>query len=113
MAADAYSLGVDRWAAVSYPGPHMPARLALALTPSDTEDLTNPAGDDAPCYAQGLFIGGAGNVAVVMAGDNSNGGAGTAVTFNSVAAGTVLPIQVRRVMSTNTTATDIVGLFNQ
>lgn len=52
-----------------------------------------------------LYIGGAGDVAVVHA----DGGA--AVTYSAMAAGQIYPLQVTKVMSTNTTATNIVALY--
>jgi hypothetical protein len=61
----------------------------------------NPAG-----YCGGLYIGGSGNLVVVMAQDTTD----TLVTFNGVVAGTFLPIQVKRVSSTST-ATNIMGLW--
>jgi len=112
MTADVYDLGKDRWAVFTGEGPDAPARLAIALTPDDNKDVTDPAGANAPCYASFLFIGVAGNVAIVAAGDNSNSGAGTAVTFTNVPVGW-FPVQVRRVMATNTTASGIVGCFHQ
>ena len=54
---------------------------------------------------RGIWVGGAGNLAVIFAGDSA------AVTLVGVAAGTMLPIQVTKVMATNTTATSIVELF--
>lgn len=110
--ADAYDVNKDRWAVTSDVGPHMPARRAIAVAPSDTKDVTDAAGDNAPCYASELYVGVSGDVAVVLAGDNSNGGAGTAVTFKAAPVG-ILPVQVRRVMSTGTLATNIVGLYHQ
>lgn len=67
---------------------------AFAITPSDVTII--PA-------CRGLFVGGAGNIAVVMAG-------GTSVTFTGVVAG-ILPIQVSQVKATGTTATNIVALY--
>lgn len=52
-----------------------------------------------------LYIGGAGDVAVVFAGGTS------AVTLAGAQAGAILPVQVVQVMSTNTTATNIVALY--
>ena len=69
-------------------------RHAEAVTKSDSTVVSFVA----------LYVGGAGNVAVIMAGDSA------AVTFVGVPAGTFLPIQVKKVMSTNTTATSILGL---
>ena len=67
-----------------------------AVTPNDTNKLDS--------FARALWIGGSGDIAVV----NPDG---TAVTFAGVVAGTMLPIQTNRVMSTNTTATNIVAIF--
>lgn len=78
-------------------GPESPAWSAVAVTPADA-DLSRVA-------TRALYVGGAGNVAVVM----SDGGA--AVTFVGVQAGTILPLRVDRVNSTNTTATSIVALY--
>lgn len=72
-----------------------PAYDAAAVTKSDSTHLGN---------VRGLYVGGAGDVAVLTAG-------GTTLTFSSVPAGSVLPIQVQKVMSTNTTATAIVALY--
>lgn len=68
---------------------------AAAVTPSDST----------PVNCRALYIGVAGNVAVVPA------RGGSAVTFVGVQAGTTLPVQCSKVMSTNTTATNIVALF--
>ena len=108
---DSYDPTKDRYN-VSNVIPQQPARLAVAVTPSDTRDVTNAGGDNAPVYAKALYIGVSGDVAVVAARDNSNGGAGTPVTFKNVAVGWFL-VQVRRVMASNTTATYIVGLYDQ
>lgn len=74
-------------------GPFSTYDTAAAVTPSDTTAVTFRA----------LWVGGAGNVAVVTEGGNS-------VTFTGVPAGTLLPIAVRAVNSTSTTATNLVGL---
>jgi hypothetical protein len=110
--SDNYNVDKDRWKAVTAPGPHMPARLSIAVTPSDTLDVTNAGGDNAPVYASALYIGVSGNLKVIAAGDNSASGAGTPVTFNAVPVGW-FPVQVRRVFASGTTATNIVGLYHQ
>ena len=69
---------------------------AVNVTPSDATVL-------APTWG-GLFVGGAGNVAVVTE-------EGTTLTFTGVLAGSVLPIVVTRVRATGTTATNIVGMM--
>lgn len=74
-----------------------PALGAVAVTPSDAADLT-------VVPTRSLWVGGAGNVNVDMAD-------GTTVLFSGVTAGTILPLQVKRVRSTSTTATLIVALY--
>ena len=59
-----------------------------------------------PGYCGGIYIGGDGNLVVIMSQDDTN----TLVTFNGVKAGTFLPIQVKKVSSTST-ATNIMGLW--
>lgn len=78
----------------------LPAQNAVAVTPHNTNELT--------FVTRGLYVGGAGNIVVIMA-DDLTGAA--PVTFTGVLAGTILPIAVRRVNSTNTTATSIVALW--
>jgi hypothetical protein len=75
-----------------------PAWDAVAVTPNNSADL-------ARIPTRALYIGGAGDVKVDMA------GAGTAVVFAGLAAGTILPIRVDRVYSTDTTATSVVALY--
>lgn len=69
---------------------------ASEVTPSDSTDLSYTT--------RALYIGGDGDVSVIMAG-------GQTVTFVSVFAGTTLAIRVNRVLSANTTATNIVALW--
>jgi hypothetical protein len=73
-----------------------PAIGGEAVSTSDVNFLTTAT--------RGLWVGGAGNVKVLMLG-------GDIVTFQGVAAGTLLPIRVTRVYSTDTTATLMVGLY--
>lgn len=74
-----------------------PAVSAAAVTPNDSTDLaTSPT--------RSLWVGGAGNINVDMAD-------GTTVLFSGLTAGTLLPVQVKRVRSTSTTATLIVALY--
>lgn len=74
-----------------------PAQGAAAVTPSDSTDLDVQG-------SRGLWVGGAGNVAVITA-------QGDTVTFNGVAAGYLLPVAVSRVLATGTTATNLVALY--
>ena len=69
-----------------------------AVTGSDSTDLTNAA-------TRGLYIGGAGAVKV----DLISGATG--VTFSGLAAGSILPVGVKRVYATGTTATGIIALY--
>lgn len=54
-----------------------------------------------------IYVGGAGNVAVMPA-DQAGKAVPAAVTFIAPPVGSVLPVMVIQVMSTNTTATSIV-----
>lgn len=69
------------------------ANDAAAITPSDSTAVAFDA----------VYVGTTGNLAVTT-------GAGTVVTFPSVPAGYILPIRCVKVMSTNTTATNLVGM---
>ncbi len=73
-----------------------PADNAVAVTPSDSTDLA--------FTSRALYVGGAGNIVVTMAG-------GGDVTFTAVPAGSILPVRVTRVKATSTTATAIVNLY--
>jgi hypothetical protein len=88
-------MGVDNFG-THYSTLSDPASDAVAVTPSDTEDLA--------VYARSLFIGGDGDINVDMVD-------GTTVLFTAVKAGSVIPIRVKRVRATSTTATAIVGLI--
>jgi hypothetical protein len=69
-----------------------------AVTPSDSADIGE--------LTKAVWVGGAGNL-VAVAQD------GTTCTFTGVPAGSWLPLTVKRINSTNTTATSIVALFQQ
>lgn len=74
-----------------------PASKLIAITPNDSTDLSANE-------IRALYVGTAGNVAVIARGDTS------AVTLTAVPAGTILPIMVVKVMASNTNASNIVGL---
>jgi len=76
---------------------------AAAVTPSNTVNIPYVGGGDInwDCV---LYVGGAGNIRVLTAGEDD-------VTFFGVAAGTFIPVQVKRVFATSTTATNIVALW--
>lgn len=71
-----------------------PAERAFTITPNDSTDLVQ--------WARALVIGVAGNVNCIPIGQDS------AVVIPAQAG--VLPVAVKRVLSTSTTATGIVGL---
>jgi hypothetical protein len=73
-----------------------PGSRAAAVTPNDSTDLPNGV-------ARALYIGGAGNVALITKG-------GDTVTFVGVQAGGYVIQRVARVKSTGTTATSILAL---
>jgi hypothetical protein len=73
-----------------------PAKSWRAVTTSDTVNL--------PGGCRGIYVGGAGNLALVD-GDNN------VVTFTAVPVGTFMPCGAKRINATNTTATLLVALF--
>lgn len=78
---------------------------AQVITPSNTTDLTLSggaiiAGDTGAC----IYVGTGGNLVVTML-------SGQVVTFANVGSGSFLPIQVKRVWATGTTATDLLSLY--
>lgn len=77
-----------------------PAGVAFAITPSDGADLAD--------VTRGIYVGVAGDVAVSMIDPTTNKLA--SVTFKNANAGMVIPIITKRVLSTGTTATNLVGL---
>ena len=74
-----------------------PALSFALITKHDSTDI--PTG-----MTRAIYVGGAGDIAAVDKDD-------TAVVFSAVPAGTILPIRVRRVNSTSTTATLMVALY--
>ncbi len=73
----------------------LPSAIAKNITPHDTNTLEY--------YSRALYIGGTGNVTVVMN--------GVSVLFTGLPAGTILPIRTDKVMATGTTATSLVALY--
>lgn len=68
---------------------------AFTITPSNTVNFAR--------RARAVYVGGSGNVVAVFAD-------GAAITFTSVVAGSLLPVEVVRINATGTTATGLVGL---
>lgn len=73
-----------------------PSNDAASITPNDSADLDTPA--------RAIWVGGAGDL-------NVDTLEGTTVVLVGAAAGTVIPLAVKRVRSTSTTATNLVALF--
>lgn len=80
-----YSVGMDS-----------PATGGFTVTKSDATVFSQPT--------RSLWVGGLGDVAVRMLD-------GTTPIFSAVPAGTLLRVRVDKVLSTGTTATNIVGLY--
>ncbi len=80
------------------PNPQLmqPAVRGVALTKSDSDELAE--------VSRGIWVGVAGDIAVKFKGST------TAVVF-TVPAGSILPFRIRQLMSTNTTATQVVALY--
>lgn len=70
-------------------------RDGFTITPSDSADL--------PTRADGIYVGGAGNVVLISESNRT-------LTFVGLPAASLLPVSATRVNSTNTTATNLVGL---
>ena len=73
-----------------------PAQHGFAITPSDSVDLA--------AETRGLWVGGSGDLALTMA-------SGDEVTVAGAVGGSLLPLRIRRVRATGTTATALVGLY--
>lgn len=74
-----------------------PAYKQIAVTPSDSVNL--------PGVTRGIYVGTGGTIVVIPADGDAT------VTYTNVANGQVLPIQITRVNSTSTTASDIVAWY--
>ena len=89
----------------THPSPTFPQYPggAFAVTTSNTTNFSNPSNTAQPITAV-IYVGGAGNVQVQTAQNET-------VLFSGLNAGTVLPLQVVRVWTTNTTATNLVAIY--
>ena len=75
-----------------------PALKAFGITPDDNNDFA--------LTTRALYTGKGGTIVCIL-GDDA-----TAITLSAVPAGCVLPLRVRRVLATGTTASmDLVGLY--
>lgn len=73
-----------------------PAQRGFAVTPNDAADLA--------AETRGLWVGGSGDLVLVLA-------SGDEVTLAGAVGGSVLPLRIRRIKATGTTATQLVGLY--
>ena len=71
-------------------------RNAVTIAKSDTVDLPTD---------MVIYVGGAGDVRVLPAGSEAP------VTFMGLTAGSAVPVMVRRVYNTSTTATGLIGVY--
>jgi len=74
-----------------------PALKGFAVTKHDTNEL--------PYVTRALFVGVGGDVSVILRDDE------TAVLLKNVPSGAMLPLRVKQVKSTDTTATNMIGLY--
>ncbi len=72
-----------------------PATNAFDIIPDDAADLTQ--------ITRALYTGSGGDIALIMQG-------GGMVTFKAVPAGVILPLRIKKIMLTGTTATNMRGL---
>lgn len=72
-----------------------PVSNGFAITPHDSTDFVRTT--------RGIYVGTTGNIVVVFPD-------ATTATFSNVPAGAILPVRAIRVNSTNTTASNLVGL---
>lgn len=77
-----------------------PATIAEVVTPSDSTDLSEPT--------QSIYVGTGGDLEVELVGSPGN-----ARIFKNVNSGQVVPLQVSRVKAANTTADNILALYNR
>ncbi len=82
-----------------------PSEFAIAVTLSDSIGIDFNGKAEA---TRGLYVGSGGDISVEMAG---NGLVDATVVFIAVPTGTLLPIEITRVNSTATTASQMVAIW--
>lgn len=73
-----------------------PARAAEAIVPNDTGEIAH--------FTRAVYVGTTGDLAAVTLN-------GDAVTFRNLPAGSFLPVRLRKILATGTTAADIIALW--
>ena len=82
----------------------MAKTIPSPIHPTFFDDATSVTPNDSTTFTPSvIYVGGAGNVAVITA-------QGTTVTFVGMLAGSVVPVRVKAVLTT-TTATNLVRVF--
>lgn len=79
-----------------------------AVTPNDSTDLTNHQGQS---VAQHIIVSDAGNIVVIPAGNADANTDTYTVSATAADGGFTIPVLVRRVLATGTTATAIKGYY--
>lgn len=74
---------------------------AFLITKSDTVNLVGPSADG---LCDAIYVGGTGDVVAVFQDDST-------ATFSGVPAGALLPLRLKRVNSSSTTATLMLALY--
>ena len=77
---------------------------ALDSPASGGEAVTPHASNNLAQVSRGIYVGGGGDVAAVLA-------SGAVLVFSAVPAGTLLPIRCKRINAVNTTATLMLALY--
>ncbi|MCU0947418.1 MAG: hypothetical protein MUF47_04105 [Porphyrobacter sp.] len=73
-----------------------PAKAAFAITPDDSADL--------PMVAKAIYVGTGGDLVLCAVDSDAD------ATFANLPDGTILPVRVRAIRATGSTAANIVGL---
>ena len=73
-----------------------PAADGFQITPTDGSDLSQTT--------RAIYVGGPGNLSLVLH-------SGASITLTGVPAGSLLPLRIKKVAATGTTATALVGLL--
>jgi len=79
--------------------------FASAITLSDTVNILVPSQRSPSTTCDAIYVGSGGGIVAVLQNDAT-------VTLAGAVTGTIIPIAVKRVNSTSTTASSLVALFN-
>lgn len=96
------SINLNKWDRRSSEYLQTIAFNAVSVTASDTGSFNK-------CRA--FYVGTAGDLVVQTASDLAATASGHSVTFKNLPAGSIIPLSIRRVYSTGTTASDVVVFY--